>query len=60
MTLGPLAEGQLGGTITAEHGVGRLKKRWAQRELGPAVHALQLQLKEAFDPRGILNPGSSV
>ncbi|SFS17592.1 glycolate oxidase [Microbacterium sp. cf046] len=51
---------ELGGTITAEHGVGRLKRLWAQRELGPDVHALQLRLKELFDPRGILNPGSSL
>ncbi len=51
---------ELGGTITAEHGVGRLKKHWARRELGADVHALQVRLKEAFDPRGILNPGSSL
>ncbi|TDN91907.1 FAD-linked oxidase C-terminal domain-containing protein [Microbacterium sp. BK668] len=51
---------ELGGTITAEHGVGRLKKEWALRELGPEVHALQWRLKEAFDSRGILNPGSSL
>lgn len=51
---------ELGGTITAEHGVGRLKREWARRELGPEVHALQLAVKAAFDPRGILNPGSSV
>lgn len=51
---------ELGGTITAEHGVGRLKREWARRELGPDVHALQWRLKDAFDPRGILNPGSSI
>jgi glycolate oxidase len=28
--------------------------------LGPAAHALQRRLKEAFDPRGILNPGKSL
>lgn len=50
----------LGGTITAEHGVGRLKREWARQELGPEVHALQLAVKAAFDPQGILNPGSSV
>lgn len=51
---------ELGGTITAEHGVGRLKKRWAQRELGADVHALHVRLKQLFDPTGILNPGSSL
>ena len=48
---------ELGGTITAEHGVGRLKREWAARELGPDVHALQSRLRELFDPHGILNPG---
>lgn len=51
---------ELGGTITAEHGVGRLKTDWARRELGAEVHGLQERLKGAFDPRGILNPGSSI
>ncbi|GAA5030932.1 FAD-binding oxidoreductase [Microbacterium fluvii] len=51
---------ELGGTITAEHGVGRLKREWAARELGPDVHALQQRLRAVFDPQGILNPGSSL
>ncbi|MFT4050754.1 MAG: FAD-linked oxidase C-terminal domain-containing protein [Microbacterium sp.] len=51
---------ELGGTITAEHGVGRLKRDWLARELGPDVLALQRRLRETFDPRGILNPGSSL
>ena len=51
---------ELGGTITAEHGVGRLKREWLVRELGPDVHALQRRLRAVFDPRGILNPGSSI
>jgi glycolate oxidase len=48
---------RLGGTLTGEHGVGVLKRQWVADELGPAAHALQRRLKEAFDPRGILNPG---
>lgn len=48
----------LGGTITAEHGVGRLKRDWLARELGPDVTALQQRLRAAFDPTGILNPGA--
>ena len=51
---------ELGGTITGEHGVGRLKREWARRELGYDVHALQTRVRETFDPRGILNPGSSL
>jgi glycolate oxidase len=50
----------LGGTITAEHGVGRLKREWAERELGPELHALQVRLRDVFDPRRILNPGSTI
>ncbi|WP_370892039.1 FAD-binding oxidoreductase [Janibacter sp. GXQ6167] len=48
----------LGGTITGEHGVGRLKSAWLGRELDPAAMATQRAIKAALDPRGILNPGS--
>ncbi|MEU0970361.1 FAD-linked oxidase C-terminal domain-containing protein [Streptomyces sp. NPDC005917] len=51
---------RLGGTLTGEHGVGVLKRQWVADELGPAAHALQRRLREAFDPRGILNPGKSL
>ncbi|WP_328745248.1 FAD-binding protein [Streptomyces sp. NBC_00285] len=51
---------RLGGTLTGEHGVGVLKRQWVAEELGPAAHALQRRLREAFDPRGILNPGKSL
>ena len=48
---------RLGGTLTGEHGVGILKKRWLGDELGDDQLALQKQIKAAFDPLGILNPG---
>jgi glycolate oxidase len=48
----------LGGTITGEHGVGRLKKAWLPDQLGPDVMALTRRIKDALDPHGILNPGS--
>lgn len=48
---------RLGGTLTGEHGVGILKKRWLRDELGDDGYALQKQLKQVFDPLGILNPG---
>ena len=50
----------LGGTITGEHGVGRLKKAWLPQQLGPDVMALTRRIKDALDPDGILNPGSSL
>ena len=47
----------LGGTVTGEHGVGVLKRGWLARELGPESLAVHHSLKQALDPRGILNPG---
>jgi glycolate oxidase len=47
----------LGGTITGEHGVGRLKAPWLPAQVGPEVMALTRRVKDALDPDGILNPG---
>ncbi len=47
----------LGGTLTGEHGVGVLKRRWLADELGGDSFALQRGIKALFDPTGILNPG---
>ncbi|MFC9557682.1 FAD-binding oxidoreductase [Rhodococcus sp. NPDC056960] len=47
----------LGGTITGEHGIGTLKMRGLTRELPQPVQAMQTAIKNALDPRGILNPG---
>lgn len=47
----------LGGTITGEHGVGRLKKPWLPDYLGEDVMELNERIKHALDPQGILNPG---
>jgi len=46
----------LGGTLTGEHGVGVLKRRWLREELGDDQWELQRRVKLAFDPAGILNP----
>ena len=50
----------LGGTITGEHGVGRLKKPWLAGQLGPEAMALNRRIKDALDPDGILNPGALI
>jgi glycolate oxidase len=50
----------LGGTITGEHGVGRLKRPWLAAQLGPDVMDLNRRVKQALDPDGILNPGSGI
>ncbi|QKJ20131.1 FAD-binding oxidoreductase [Microbacterium hominis] len=48
---------RLGGTLTGEHGVGVLKRRWLVDELGDDQWELQRQVARVFDPLGILNPG---
>jgi glycolate oxidase len=47
----------LGGTLTGEHGVGVLKKRWLSNELGAESVSLQRGIKAVFDPKSIMNPG---
>ena len=49
---------RLGGTITGEHGVGRLKRPWLADYLGEDVLELNHRIKAALDPDNILNPGS--
>jgi FAD/FMN-containing dehydrogenase len=48
----------LGGSISAEHGIGRAKRSWLTRALSPEQLALQRSLKQALDPAGLLNPGA--
>ncbi|MEH3067870.1 MAG: FAD-binding protein [Aeromicrobium erythreum] len=48
----------LGGTVTGEHGVGRLKAGWLARELDPVALDVHRAVKAALDPEGRLNPGS--
>ncbi len=51
---------RLGGTITGEHGVGTLKRRWLAPQLGEDVVELHRRIKDALDPLGILNPGKAL
>jgi FAD/FMN-containing dehydrogenase len=46
-----------GGSISAEHGIGLLKKEFLGYTRGPAELAVMRALKRALDPNGILNPG---
>lgn len=48
----------LGGTITGEHGVGRLKTGWLSREIDAVALSTHHAIKRALDPNGVLNPGS--
>jgi FAD/FMN-containing dehydrogenase len=49
--------GSLGGSISAEHGIGRLKTQEFADRADPVELAVMRDLKRALDPRGILNPG---
>jgi glycolate oxidase len=47
----------LGGTVTGEHGVGVTSRAHLHLQRSPAYLAVLRAIKEALDPRGILNPG---
>jgi FAD/FMN-containing dehydrogenase len=47
----------LGGSISAEHGLGVLRRDEAARYKSPVERGLQQALKQALDPLGIMNPG---
>ena len=48
---------KLGGTISGEHGIGLVQKRYLPLALSEVELELMRQIKQAFDPKGILNPG---
>jgi FAD/FMN-containing dehydrogenase len=47
----------IGGSFSAEHGIGLEKRATLARLAGPVKLGLMQRIKSAFDPRGILNPG---
>jgi FAD/FMN-containing dehydrogenase len=47
-----------GGSISAEHGIGTLKRRWLVRDRSSSEVAAMRAVKAALDPDGILNPGA--
>ncbi len=47
----------LGGSISAEHGIGRFKKSEFHRTCSPVELQIMRDIKKAIDPQGIMNPG---
>jgi FAD/FMN-containing dehydrogenase len=47
----------LGGSISAEHGLGQLKRDEIRRHKDPLELELMRTLKRALDPKGLMNPG---
>jgi glycolate oxidase len=49
-----------GGALTGEHGIGLAKQRWWPMAVSKQVRQLHRVIKNALDPKGILNPGKFV
>ncbi|MGH2455455.1 MAG: FAD-binding oxidoreductase [Candidatus Limnocylindria bacterium] len=47
----------MGGTVSAEHGIGVAKTRWLEADRGAADVAAMRAIKRALDPGNVLNPG---
>ncbi len=51
---------QFGGSICGEHGDGRIRAEMVQRMFGEELYGLFVQVKQAMDPAGVLNPGVKI
>jgi FAD/FMN-containing dehydrogenase len=49
--------GEFGGSISAEHGVGALKRAELSRRKSPVALKMMRAIKQALDPLNLLNPG---
>jgi len=49
---------RLGGTVAAEHGIGKVKQRFLALQYAPPVLAAMRAVKRSFDPDGLLAPGN--
>ena len=49
---------ELGGPVTGEHGIGRMKVDHLEESLGQVGLQLHRSIKSALDPRGLFNPGA--
>jgi len=51
---------ELGGSISGEHGLGSVKSGHLGRQWSPRALSLHRELKDAFDPKGLFNPGKKL
>jgi glycolate oxidase subunit GlcD len=51
---------RLGGSVSGEHGLGLVKSGALEGQWGPAALRLHEQIKQLFDPKGLLNPGKKL
>ncbi len=51
---------QRGGSISAEHGIGQLKRDELRHYKDPVAISLMQRVKAALDPAGLMNPGKVI
>ena len=51
---------EFGGAMSGEHGDGLVRSVWNEKMFGPQLYAAFREVKRAFDPKGIMNPGKIV
>jgi FAD/FMN-containing dehydrogenase/Fe-S oxidoreductase len=51
---------EFGGSLSGEHGDGLARSEWNQKMFGPVIYDAFRQVKHAFDPENLLNPGKVV
>jgi glycolate oxidase len=48
----------MGGTVAAEHGIGKIKRKWLPLQMSPVQQSVMRALKHTLDPHGLLAPGN--
>jgi glycolate oxidase len=48
----------LGGTVAAEHGIGKIKRKWLPLQMNPLQMSMMMAVKRELDPLGLLAPGN--
>ncbi|HTU19017.1 MAG TPA: FAD-linked oxidase C-terminal domain-containing protein [Gemmataceae bacterium] len=51
---------EYGGSLSGEHGDGLARSEWNEKMFGPAIYQAFCRVKQAFDPKSLLNPGRIV